>query len=311
MLRLLSACSLLVLAAACDVKDPIFNTPHPDHGTVTLTTDWSGIGIGLTTPESYTVTATRDGSTTIGYTATLTGITNRLDHLFDPGTYRFCVYNTPERVSINGSVASVAAEAVTPTDAGTTASGASPADNSGQLISNAPGWLFSSTLAAALTADTEHTLTAQMQQQVRELTLIIEPSGGTTDRIAGITGTLSGVAGSFDIADGTHAAPSLTALTFTKITTGAHAGKWCATVRLLGIAGTQQRLTATLRYADDNPKATTLDSDLSTALATFNDDKRTPMTLDGTIVETPTEAGFGATIADWVTVTGDGPVVAE
>ena len=80
--------------AGCDVKDPIYNTPHPDHGTVPLTTDWSDIGTGLPTPESYTVTATRDGSATAGYTATLTGVTNRLDHLFEPGAYRFCVYNT-------------------------------------------------------------------------------------------------------------------------------------------------------------------------------------------------------------------------
>lgn len=58
--------------AGCDVKDPIYNTPHPDHGTVPLTTDWSDIGTGLPTPESYTVTATRDGSATAGYTATLT-----------------------------------------------------------------------------------------------------------------------------------------------------------------------------------------------------------------------------------------------
>ena len=27
-------CALL-LAVSCDVKDPIYNTPHPDHGTVT------------------------------------------------------------------------------------------------------------------------------------------------------------------------------------------------------------------------------------------------------------------------------------
>lgn len=60
-LNLFFACSLLVLATACDVKDPIFNTAHPGHGTVTLTTDWSTIGTGLTAPESYTVTATRDG----------------------------------------------------------------------------------------------------------------------------------------------------------------------------------------------------------------------------------------------------------
>ena len=54
--------TVAILLAGCDVKDPIFDTSHPGHGTVTLTTDWSGIGTGLTAPESYTVAATREGS---------------------------------------------------------------------------------------------------------------------------------------------------------------------------------------------------------------------------------------------------------
>ena len=43
--------------AACDVKDPIYNTPHPEQGAITLVTDWSGIGEGLTAPASDTVEA--------------------------------------------------------------------------------------------------------------------------------------------------------------------------------------------------------------------------------------------------------------
>lgn len=48
-LTLLSACAVLSLIG-CDVKDPIYNTAHPEQGTLTLTTDWSGIGEGLTAP---------------------------------------------------------------------------------------------------------------------------------------------------------------------------------------------------------------------------------------------------------------------
>lgn len=44
--QLIGAVAIATLLAGCDVKDPIYNTPHPDHGTVTLTTDWSGIGRG-------------------------------------------------------------------------------------------------------------------------------------------------------------------------------------------------------------------------------------------------------------------------
>ena len=143
-----------------------------------------------------------------------------------------------------------------------------------------------------------------MQQQVRELTLIVEPTGETTDKIESITGTLSGVASSLNFADGTHAAPANVAMTFSKITSGTDAGKWSATVRLLGTAGAEQQLAATIAFTGGNPTPIQLDSDLTTALATFNDDKRKPLTLGGSVVETPTGAGFGATIDDWTAVDG-------
>ena len=76
-------------------------------------------------------------------------------------------------------------------------------------------------------------------------------------------------------------------------------------MRLLGIAGDTQRLTATLTYADGNPADTGLESDLTAALADFNSDKTVPLTLGGTIAETPAEAGVTATIEDWKTIKGD------
>ena len=77
-------------------------------------------------------------------------------------------------------------------------------------------------------------------------------------------------------------------------------------MRLLGIAGDTQRLTATLTYADGNPADTGLESDLTAALADFNADKTVPLTLGGTIAETPGEAGFTGEITDWETVDGGG-----
>lgn len=279
--------------AGCDVKDPIYNTPHPDHGTVPLTTDWSDIGTGLPTPESYTVIATRDGSATAGYTATLTGVTNRLDHLFEPGAYRFCVYNTAEHITVSGTVATVAG-----------ASG--NVDGAGQFVQEMPGWLFTDVVDATIEKDTKYAVTAVMKQQVRQLTLIIEPTGGSTNRIEHIEGYLSGAASTLDFDNGTHSAPANVELQFTKITEGADAGKYAATVRLLGVAGARQKLNALICYTDDTPKATDLTSDLTTKLAAFNADKRTPLTLGGKVVETPTEAGFGATITDWIPVSGSG-----
>lgn len=253
---LLAATALLSLAA-CGVKDPIFDTSHPGHGMVTLTTDWSRIGEGLTAPESYTVAATLNGSAAPDYTATLADV---------PGT----------------------------------------ADAPGRFVHSAPGWLFSSTADLAIAQDAEHTLTATMQQQVRQLTLVIEPTGSTPQRIESIVGTLSGVAGSYDMESGTHGSPSSVALEFRPIADGADAGKWTATVRLLGTAGKVQKLTARLRFADDSPRPVNFDSDLSAELATFNAEKHRPLKLGGKMVETPTEAGFGATITDWTPVTGSG-----
>ena len=91
---------------------------------------------------------------------------------------------------------------------------------------------------AVIEKDTEYELTAAMQQQVRQLTLVIEPTGGTTDRIEGVEGYFSGAAATLDMDNGTYGTPSNVALTFTKITSGADAGKWSATMRLLGVAGT-------------------------------------------------------------------------
>ena len=153
-------------------------------------------------------------------------------------------------------------------------------------------------------ADTDYSLTAVMQQQVRQLTLVIEPAGDAADRIESIDGTLSGAAGTLDFATGTHGTPSELGLHFTKITSGDAAGKWMATVRLLGIAGDAQRLTATLTYTDGNPQPTSLNSDLTSALDGFNDGKTAPLTLGGTIAETPGEAGFTATISGWEEVDG-------
>ena len=282
--QLIGAVAIATLLAGCRVKDPIYNTPHPDHGTVTLTADWSSIGEGLTAPASYTVKAA-------DYTVTVSGVTNRLDRLFVPGRYSIYAYNTAEHITVTGTTANVEAASA-------------PARQTGTFVRNTPCWLFTSATDATIEADTEHAYTAVMQQQVRQFTIVIEPAGGTTDRIAGITGTLSGVAAALDIADGTHAAPSSVVLTFSKITDGANVGKYTATVRLLGTAGTQQQLTATITFTDGSPAAVTLTSDLTTELAAFNADKRTPLTLGGTIVETPTGAGFSATITDWTPVHG-------
>ena len=274
--------ALLLTLGGC-VKDELHDTPHPDTGKVTVTADWADRGEGVDIPASWHIVMG-------DYTGTETGATHSPDYLFNPGNYTLAAYNIPDGMTVSGTTATVAA--------------------AGGFIVNTPGWLFTSVQEVAIEADTDYELTAAMRQQVRELTLVIEPTGDAADRIESIEGTLSGAAGTLDFATGTHGTPSEVELRFTKITSGNDAGKWTATVRLLGIAGDTQRLTATLAYTDGNPADTSLESDLTAALDGFNEDKTEPLTLGGTVVETPDEAGFTGEITDWEEVDG-GHVNAE
>ena len=275
--------ALLLTLGGC-VKDELHDTPHPDTGKVTVTADWADRGEEVDIPASWHI-ALGD------YTGTETGATHSPDYLFAPGSYTLVAHSPADGMTVSGTTATVAA-----------------AD--GGFIVNTPGWLFTSVQEVAIEVDTDYELTAVMHQQVRLLTLVIEPTGDAADRIETIEGTLSGAAGTLDFATGTHGTPSEVELRFTKITEGNDAGKWTATVRLLGIAGDAQRLTATLAYTDGNPADTSLESDLTAVLNGFNEDKTIPLTFGGTVVETPGEAGFTGEITDWEEVDG-GHVNAE
>ena len=274
-----------LLLSSC-VKDTLYDTPHPDHGMISVTADWSARGEGIDIPATWTV-AMGD------YTGTETSATHAPDHLFDPGSYTLAVWNPAEGITVSGTTATVAA--ATGNDA-----------VAGAFISNAPGWLFTSVQQVLIEKDTDYPLTAAMKQQVRELTLVVKPTGDAAGRITEIVAHLTGAAGTLDFATDTYGAASNVALPFTKITEGDDAGKWKATVRLLGVTGTEQLLTGEIRYADGNPTPTTLKSDLTEALAAFNTGKGESLTLGGTLVETPEGMEVdGAGITGWEEVKGD------
>lgn len=283
---IIPGCAALLLAA-CDVKDPIYNTPHPEMGKITLTTDWTQRGAGIDIPASYTVSMG-------DYSGTVSGATHTIDRLFDPGTYRAHIYNTPQNITVSGTTASVSGGTV-------------PAAQTSTFVNDAPGWLFTCALDVKIEKDKGQAFTAKMQQQVRQLTLVIEPKGGTMEKVASVTGVLSGVAGTLNIENGEHGTPSNVALTFTK---DASDGNWKATVRLLGVTGAQQKLTGTIKFTGGSLVDLPLASDLTADLSAFNTDKRNPFALGGKVVETPTGAGFTATINGWTPVEGD-PVVAD
>ena len=268
-----------VLLSSC-VKDTLYDTPHPDHGMIAVTADWSARGEGIDIPATWTVSMG-------DYTGTETAATHTPEYLFVPGSYTLAVWNPAEGITVNGTTATVAA--ATGNDTG-----------AGAFISNAPGWLFTNVQQVLIEKDKDYPLTAAMKQQVRELTLVVEPTGDAAGRITEIVAHLTGVAGTLDFATDTYGAVSSVVLPFTKITEGDDAGKWKATVRLLGVTGTEQMLTGEIRYVDGNPTPTTLTSDLTEALKEFNTGKGEPLTLGGTLVETPEEAELSTfEITDW------------
>jgi hypothetical protein len=277
-----ATCTLVVATGtlvACNPHDTLFATPHPDHAqVVTLTADWSACTTGQ--PDRYTVS--------IGdFTASFTRADATLTHLFAPGRYAIRVYNHPEGITVDESGATVTA-------APSTRASALP------LITPLPGWLYTNTTDTLLVKDTDYYFTVLMRQQVRQLTLRITPAGDAVDRIAAIEGTLEGVAGTFDFAADRYGAPAAVPLSFVRQADG----NWTTTFRLLGIVPTAgQRLQGTVRFVDDHPAALSFESDLSPDMTPFNADKRTPMLLSGTLVQTYTAAGVTGSIGAWEEVT--------
>lgn len=270
-LLLFTANCLLLTVISCtrvDLEDPL-------KGKITLVTDWSKRTAGIEIPASYTV---KLGDQTLTYSQA----SNLLPKL-EAGTYPIHIYNIPEKITVSGTSASV-----------TTTS---------YMVDPLPGWLFTAVSEATYTDFKVETITAAMQQQVRQLTITLKPEGGTIDRITSITATLSGVAGTWDFKTN---APTGNALNLPLVFAKQTDGTWQAIVRLLGITGSQQRLTGTVSFEDGSPDAQPLEGDLSASLSHFNSNKKTPLLLQGEMKETPTEFGITSTITSWETGNGNG-----
>jgi hypothetical protein len=267
--------SLLLLAAiaasAACVKVDLNSTDHPAHAQiVSLTTDWADRGEGIAIPDPYTAAIGR-------WSASFHGVTNTVEHLFPEGTYHINIWNEAANITVSDE----------------TATADYPAGD--------PGWLFTGSQDVTLERDCDHSIVVAMHQQVRELTVVLEPAGDAKDRITGIDATLSGVAGAVNIDTGNpEGAPQTVALAFEL----RGDGKYYATIRILGVTGSDRNLAFTLRFADGNPSPQTLDSDLSDRLAAFNADKKTPLTLAAILTVTPSQSGVLATIDNWTDTGG-------
>lgn len=273
---------LAATALGSCVRDDLYDTSHPDHGKITVSADWTARGEEVPEPEKWIIS--------VGdYIAEETESTHEAQRLFEPGSYCMITYTAVDGITVTGTTATVAPQ---------------PAGRGSTFINENPGWFLTGVQDITVEKDREHLLAAPMRQQVRQLTLLIEPTGNAADAIESIPGSLSGIAGTLDFATDTYGAASDIRLDFTKITEGSNAGKWAATVRLLGIAGDKQLMSATVTFAGGSQQPVIIESDLSEALAGFNNDKTVSLTLGGAMVETSTSAGMTATIDKWEVVDG-------
>ena len=261
----------LLLCTAC-IKEEIYDTAHPQHGTITLLTDWSRIGSGLSVPESYTVQVDT-------YSASVSGRRNTIDNLFQPGSYQSVIFNTAERVTVKDAQATVAT-------------------TSNDYIETMPGWLFSAVKDVVIERDHEYTVTATMVQQVRELNLAIRPTGGSAAQIATVSATLSGVAQQLDLRNGTLSRERSIQLAFVRQADGTYK----ATAHLLGIATDTPQLDVKVAFVGSTPQEVQQKYPLDQQLKTFNQNKQTPLTLEAQLIETPSPSGLHTTITDWVQV---------
>lgn len=255
----------MLLATSC-VKDTLYNTPHPDKGTII---------ISLPDADDHYV-AEIDGQT-----ADITGSPFVFPELFNPGPYHLFVYNRTAGFTFQGRTAHV-----------NLLEKKSRAD--GTTIIPLPGYL--KTVCQEITVMTDDTLrvNATPVQRVRDLQIELSITQGRPELIQSVTGTLSGIAGALDMETRQPTGePVATVFSFTRndITL-------TADVRLLGTMGTVQRLALDIVFADGGRTQHT-EVDLTKSFENFYSDMTTAFSIKGEL-ETPVGMEEGnATITDW------------
>lgn len=255
------------------VKDELYNTPHPDKGAIVVQMDWSDL-LPEAVPESYVIRLD-------DYEQTVSGTTNTVERLSEPGEHTLTVYNKPQGITINGDIASVneiiSGRAV------------------GSRVEPLPDYLFSISETVNVNKDDTLRITAKPRQWVRQLDMELSVVEGDYKRIVAVTGTLSGIEQSVDIRKGERLGTAVIVRNDFAV-----AEEKCNTsFRLMGIVPAEhQTLTVNIVFANGDTQ--TIESDLSEQMTAFHDDNA-PLTLTGSL-NLPVEAGVTGSISDWIVV---------
>lgn len=272
-ITLLCICATLFLAG-CDVKDPIYNTPHPDKGAIVITADWTQRGEGIATPAKYITEAAGTSFTLHEPVAALAG-------LFVPGRTELLGYNPAEHVTVKDGVATVDNDP----------------DNAG-LQHPDPGVLLGGTVTADVVADDTVSVVLPMRQLFRKIAFEVAINGGDSRRIVGIEARLEGVAPSVDLRTG-EVTGSAAAVSVPFVLS---AEKLTGTVWVPGmIPGAVQRMVVALTFMDGMKD--TVETDFSEMFKDFNTDKLHPMRLTGDVYA-PVNSETGGTIIGWTETSG-------
>ena len=269
----LTAVFVALLLSSC-VKDELYNTPHPNKGAVTISLT------GWTAGDDYVLDMD-------GKTADITGSPFVYPDLLLPGAHSLVLYNRAEGFIFDGRMAYV-----------NTRDNKTRADDAS--IIPLPGYLKTVSLKIAVVADDTLRVYPSPQQRVRDLHIEFTVTQGRPELIQTVTGTLSGIAGAFDMEAGqTTGEPVSTIVAFTR-----DGDKLTADARLLGTMGAVQTLVLDIAFVDDGRTQRT-EVDLTEALANFNGDMNTAYRVTGTL-ETPVGMEEAtAEITGWETVDGD------
>lgn len=259
------------------VKDELYGTPHPGRGALAVTVSPPQGG----DPGDYTVAAGGQALENRDGIFVTTG-------LLEPGGYTVLAYNTPVGFDIGDGIARVRTVDV-PGAPGAPAT----------LIDPLPGSLYSGRERVTVIADDTTRVSMGVSRRVRDLEIRLDITEGDHTRIVTVEGTLTGVAGAYDMLNETLCGePAVTSPAFTH-----GGGRITASLRLPGTMGDVQTLTLRIIFSDGQEQEVV--SDLTAPLSGFNSgDKTQPVTVTGEL-RVPMEAGFSATIGGWQTAIGE------
>ena len=263
---IIAAAAILPLLFTSCIKDDLYTTPHPDKGALMVSPDFSKHTEGVALPQEYVLSV---GGNECNAPASQAFC---YPELLTPAEYRTMAYNIPEGVTATDNKASVNRLA----DGTFTAM---------------PGYLFTYSAPVTIVADDTVKVDMPMTQRMRDLYIKLTVTEGDVERVAAVKGSITGIAGEFDILHGTTAgdAGSVTpAFTVTGTTVVAH-------TRLLGTTGDRQTLTLDITFNDG--RSQTVNSDITQLLKDFNADMTTPTEIHGNLL-LPIAAGFDITITD-------------